>query len=89
MKITPQLEQYQNDNIRLCGIFAERFQQLKSESGLSLPQIADILGISRQSVVYYTMADRIPGAPILVSIATMFNTSVDYLLGLTDVRHRL
>lgn len=87
MKITPQLEKYQTANTRICKIFAARFKKLKRIRGLTLTSIADKLGISRQSIVYYAMGDRIPSIPILIGIAALFNTSVDYLLGLTDNRY--
>ena len=86
MKISPQLKMYQIENNRICKIFAARFKELKNEYELTLPVIADILGISRQSIIYYTMGNRIPSIPIIIGIATMFNTTVDYLLGLTDKR---
>lgn len=86
MKITPQLKDYQQSNEEICSIFAERLNALRGEYKFTLPQIADILGISRQSVVYYTMGNRIPSIPILISLARLFETSVDYLLGLTDNR---
>lgn len=44
-------------------------------------------GISRQSVVYYAMGDRLPKISILVALAKLFNTSTDFLLGLTNERY--
>lgn len=84
MKITPQLEKYQTENVQICKIFAERFRDLRRIRRLTLRCIAIKLGISRQSIVYYAMGDRIPSIPILISIAALLNTSVDYLLGVTD-----
>jgi transcriptional regulator with XRE-family HTH domain len=88
MKITPQLKEYQRENERICRIFSARLKTLKEERGLSSYDIADILGISRQSVVYYTIGSRIPNIPVLVSLSVLFNVSVDYLLGVTDSRLR-
>lgn len=67
-------------------MFAKRLKALKDERNMILEGIADIIGTSRQSVVYYTMGDRLPSIPVLISIAIMFSTLVDYLLGLTDER---
>lgn len=86
MHITPQLEQYQNDNAKLCKIFSSRLKNLKAGQCMTLEEIADILGISRQSVVYYSMGDRLPSVPIIIRIAKLFGTSVDYLLGVSNRR---
>lgn len=53
---------------------------------MTLEEIADSLGISRQSVIYYIMGDRLPKVPILIQIAKMFGTSVDFLLGVSNER---
>ncbi len=53
---------------------------------MTLEEIADTLGISRQSIIYYIMGDRIPKVPILIQIAKMFGTSVDFLLGVSNKR---
>ena len=84
MHITPQLEQYQKDNAKLCKIFSNRLKKLKANRCMTLEEIADILGISRQSVVYYSMGDRLPSVPIIIRIAKLFGTSVDYLLGVSN-----
>ncbi len=59
---------------------------LKDERSMTLEEIADTLGISRQSIIYYIMGDRIPKVPILIQIAKMFGTSVDFLLGVSNKR---
>ena len=84
MQITPQLEQYQKDNAKLCKIFSSRLKELKANRCMTLEEIADKLGISRQSVVYYSMGDRLPSIPIMIRIAKLFGTSVDYLLGISN-----
>lgn len=86
MKITSQLEQYHNDNVKICKKFSRRLKKLKNDRGMTLDEIADILGISRQSVVYYAMGDRLPSIPILIRIANLFGTSVDYMLGVSNKR---
>lgn len=84
LKTTPQLEQYQKDNAKLCKIFSSRLKMLKNNRCMTLEEIAEILGISRQSVVYYAMGDRLPSIPIIIRIAKLFGTSVDYLLGISN-----
>lgn len=86
MKITPQLEKYQKADMKICKKFSRRLKELKKDRGMTLDEIADILGISRQSVVYYAMGDRLPSIPILIRIVKLFGTSVDYILGVSDDR---
>ncbi len=86
MRIPPQIEYYTRINKEICEVFAERLKALKDERNMTLEGIADIIGTSRQSVVYYTMGDRLPSIPVLISIATMFAVSVDYLLGIRSER---
>lgn len=86
MRMPPQIEDYQQIAKDICKVFSERLKALKDERSLTLEGIADIIGTSRQSVVYYTMGDRLPSIPVLISIATMFATTVDYLLGVSNER---
>ena len=86
MRIPPQIEYYTRINKEICEVFAERLKALKDERNMTLEGIADIIGTSRQSVVYYTMGVRLPSIPVLISIATMFAVSVDYLLGISSER---
>ncbi len=81
MIITKELEKYQVENGELCKIFSKRFKRLRNDRGYTLEEIADILGISRQSVVYYAMGNRFPSIPILVHLAKLLATSVDHLIG--------
>ena len=66
----------------ITEIFSKRFKELRNVYGMSIDDVAKRLKISRQSVVYYSMGDRLPRIPILIAIAKLFNTSMDYLLGL-------
>ncbi len=63
MRIPPQIEYYTRINKEICEVFAERLKALKDERNMTLEGIADIIGTSRQSVVYYTMGDRLPSIP--------------------------
>lgn len=84
MKITPALEVYRTSNKAVAAVFAKRLRFLRDLFDVSLEELADKLKISRQSLVYYAMGDRLPRIPILISIAKIFGTSTDYLLGLSD-----
>lgn len=84
MQITKQLAKYQTENAKVCKIFSKRFKEMRNRRVLTLEEIADMLGISRQSVVYYAMGDRLPSYPILIRLAKLLGSSTDYLLGVAD-----
>lgn len=49
--------------------------------GLSQEQLANKLGVSQKSVSKYECGERRPSYEILVAISSIFNVSIDYLLG--------
>ncbi len=53
---------------------------LRSESGLSQEKLAEILGVSRQSVSKWEMEEALPGIDKIVRIAELFSVSTDELL---------
>ena len=70
-------------------IFSGRLRELRTEKSLSQYQLADALGVSRGLIGNYELANREPDFNTLVLIADYFCVSVDYILGISDVRHRL
>lgn len=88
MKLTPALKQYKNSSDRMAKVFSRRFKNLRQSHSLSLEDLANELGISRQSIIYYSIGDRLPSIPILVAIAKLFGTSTDYLLGLSNEKFK-
>lgn len=46
--------------------------------------LAEFLGVKRQIISYYENGTRLPSLDHLVSIAVHYNTTTDYLLGLSD-----
>ncbi len=87
MKLTPKLKDYKKSNVEIAKIFRIRFKALRQSRNMTLDDVASKLGISRQSIVYYAMGDRLPKISILVALAKLFNTSTDFLLGLTNERY--
>lgn len=65
-------------------IFAKRLLDIRMESGLSRQKVADDLEITRASLEYYEKGKRTPDMNTIVKIAKYFNTTTDYLIGLTD-----
>lgn len=66
--------------------FAVRFRELISEHNYSLPEIADKVGATRQSIGNWKDGRALPNIEILSRLAECFDVSADYLLGLTDAR---
>lgn len=63
----------------------ERIRALREDRDWSQQKLADILHINRRTYsAYETGVNAIP-LDILISLARMYHTSTDYLLGLTDV----
>lgn len=63
-----------------------RIRGLREDSDLNQTEIAIQLGCSQQTYSNYELGHRIIPPEILISLAKIHNTSVDYLLGLTNVK---
>ena len=59
---------------------------LRQEMGISQQTLADILGISQQSINHYENHNTQPDIQTLIQMAEYFNTSIDYIVGHTDIR---
>ena len=58
----------------------EKIQQLRKISGISQEQLAEQLGVSRQSVSKWELNDSVPEAGKLMAISELFSISLDELL---------
>ena len=70
------------------SIFAKRLRELlsvKEERGFTLSSMADEIKIARQTLSKYRNGDTNPDIDVLKKIATYFNVSADYLIGVSDV----
>jgi repressor LexA len=69
-------------------VFAKRLKELREEKGISIRQLAEILEMSHVAISYYENKKRVPDLLVAKKFADYFNTSCDYLIGLTDERYR-
>lgn len=69
------------DNVKKFG---ERLFKLREERKENQLQLAQAIGITRQSLSRYETNERTPNIDLIYSIAKYFNVSADYLLGLSD-----
>lgn len=70
----------------------KNLRKLRNEYKISQKQLADVIGVSQQSINKYENHNIEPDIETLKSIANYFNTSVDYLIGYinenkTDNKH--
>lgn len=63
-----------------------RLRNLREDKDLSQTEIAKILGMSQTGYSKYETGENDIPTSILIKLAHYHNTSVDYLLGLTDTK---
>lgn len=63
-----------------------RIRDLREDSDKNQTEMANILNCSQQTYSNYELGLRTIPPEILISLAKIHNTSIDYLLGLTNVR---
>lgn len=67
-------------------MFSERLKSLRKEKGLEAQYVAEKLNVAKSTYSGYENNKSKPSFEILESIAMLFDVSVDYLLGRTDVK---
>lgn len=67
-------------------MFAQRLKELRLEKGLSQQELAEKLNISGKTVSGYENNVSQPNLDLLIEMARLFNVSVDYILGLSNVK---
>lgn len=67
----------------------ERLKLLRKQHHLTQQQLADILHVSQQSIHKYEHNITNPDLDTLRSLANYFHTTVDYILGITDIPNKI
>ena len=62
-------------------MFATRIRYLRQSKELNQVQLADKLGVKKQSISNWENDNIMPSVEMLVKIADYFNVSTDFLLG--------
>ena len=70
-------------------VTALRLKELRERAYLSQEGLAMQLNVSQSTVSAYEVGERTPDLEMLISIARFFNVSIDYLVGLTDIRQTM
>ena len=66
------------------NLFTERLNLLIEQYGTKQQELAESIGTTRQTISLYTIGGIEPKRNAIVGIAKYFNTSCDYLLGVSD-----
>lgn len=64
-------------------------KKLREEKGLSQQKLATCFDLTQQSIHKYETQDVEPDISTLKRMADYFDTSIDYLVGYTDIRHKI
>ena len=64
--------------------FASRIKELRKREGLSQPQLAEKIGLTKGTVSLWERGPRRPDFPTMEKVADFINVSVSYLIGDTD-----
>lgn len=67
--------------------FSKRLKILRNEKDISQEELARLLNISRTSVTNYELGRNEASAQVLNKLSEIFNCSIDYLLGKSDIRN--
>ena len=61
-----------------------RLKELREESGLTQQTVAEYLNVKQNTYSQYENGHRQLPIDFLIALAKYYNTSTDYILGLTD-----
>ena len=65
----------------------KRIKDLREDHDMLQKEIADILGISQQYYSEYKKGNRTIPINHLITLAKYYNTSIDYMVGLSDIKN--
>lgn len=65
-------------------IIYKKIRELREDNDFTQTQIGKILGISQRGYAHYENGDYDMTGEMLIVLAQYYNTSVDYLLGITN-----
>lgn len=68
-------------------LFKKRLQSLLDEKGLNQKELAKLSGVTEVTISRYMNDNRKPRIEIASKIATVLDTTTDYLLGNSDIRN--
>ena len=70
----------------MSSILAQRLRSLRKEKGLTQLEISKMIEISNTTLSQYESNKRMPGFNVLCQLAEIYDSTSDYLLGITNQR---
>ena len=70
-------------------MFGRRLRQLRAEVAMTQTELAKRLGVTRACIANWESATREPDTIYLNKLSVIFDVSIDYMLGRTDIRNYL
>lgn len=64
-----------------------RIKFLREELNMTQQELADKLDGAKSTVAMYEKGDRKPSMEVLLKLSEIFNCSIDYILGKSDIRN--
>lgn len=69
-------------------MFARRLKEFRENSNLTQKELAKKLNLTQSTIAYYENGKKMPTLENAKAIAEFFNTSLDYLLGVSNYEDR-
>lgn len=66
--------------------FGSRLKELRKEAGLTQEELAQKIGKTRSAVAGYEAENKEPGIDTLAVLAQLFGVSLEYLVGISDIK---
>lgn len=66
----------------------KRIRDLREDSDMNQTKVAEMLGMSQTGYSKYETGENDIPTAVLIKLARIYNTSIDYLLGETDQKER-
>ena len=67
----------------------QNLRALRESASLSQQRLADAVGLTQQKIHAYETGAYEPDIQTLMALAAFFETSIDYLVGATDIRRKI
>ncbi len=65
----------------MLKVFCERIKALRLDKGLSQPELAKLMGVSKGMISFWENGINEPTITNLLKLSQIFDVSTDYLLG--------
>jgi transcriptional regulator with XRE-family HTH domain len=70
----------------MISIFSQRLKELREQRGWTQEYLGSLVNVSDVTINRYEKDNRKPDQELLSSLADIFDVSIDYLLGRTDIK---